>query len=115
MPLATCSARVSEPVLRNPALYCSKLYTGETHWDYFPRHLSRAEYLDPYWALEKCFQHKSSTEWKEFLMGLFYAAAKDDNTLAEDCHDADVYRSCRGLFKLLEACHLIKVRERGGS
>ena len=111
---------LNEHDLLNPALYCnnmpgppgSRQGLGNA-WQCFPRHLSRAEYLDPYWALEKCFQRKNSGEWKELLMGLFYAAAKDENTIAEDCHDADIYRSCKGLFKLLEACHLIKVRESG--
>jgi hypothetical protein len=105
----------SESDLLNPYFYCSQTQKEFPAWQCFPRHLSRSEYLDPYWVLEKCFQRKSSAEWRAFLMDLFCAASKNDNSIVDDTHDIDIYRTCRYLFKLLEACHLIKVREMGNA
>ncbi len=58
-------AAPTETDLQRPALYCSKLYQGETYWDYFPRHLCPTEYLDPYWTLGRCFRlYADSGEWR---------------------------------------------------
>jgi hypothetical protein len=98
-----------DATLLNPALYYTPHKTVLA-WDCFPRHLSRAEYANPYSVFEKCLEQLDLAGWRQLLKDLFYAATYDVN-ICEEVQDDDLYHTCRCLFKLLEACHLVKVRE----
>ena len=101
----------STPNLLNPILYCSKKFRQYDEWQSLPRHLTRAEFLNPYKAFDKCFRLMPINEWRVLLKKLFQAAAYTDSiygTVSDKEDDLYMYKHC--LFKLLEACHLIAVR-----
>ncbi|MBS1563252.1 MAG: hypothetical protein JST39_02635 [Bacteroidetes bacterium] len=79
-------------------------------WDCFPRHLSRVEYGNPYLVFARCHRRLTLAGWNKFLKDLFYAATYDTQ-INEAVNNDDLYYTCKCLFKLLEACHLIHVRE----
>jgi hypothetical protein len=91
----------------DPASYFGK-HKGDAMWAFFPRHLSGKEFIDPYQALEKCFEFMSLKEW---LLGLrelvFYALSPNGN---ESALDFDFLKINNLLQKLIEASHLILVR-----
>jgi len=95
--------------LLHPRHFCPPGVTGHEAWDYFPRHLSRAEYLQPLLAIEKCFAHASLPRWRQWLVELFHAAT-EHRAMATCTEEPDLYLSCRCLFKLIEACHLCWLR-----
>lgn len=80
----------------------------ENAWAGFPRSLTRADFFDPYKALKKVFKVRNPDTWSfvlkemaDFACGYYWEATPDNNTL-------EVYLS---ISKLLEATHLIYVRE----
>ena len=79
-------------------------------WDCFPRYLSTAEFANPYRVFEKCLGHFDLAGWRKVLKDLFYAATSN-SMITEAVTDDDVYATQKYLFKLLYACHLIKIRE----
>jgi len=93
----------------NPNLYCS--WHGDlTEWDFFPRSLSLKEYIDPYLAFKKFFKYLKLDEWKEELHDLMeFALGK--TSFSEACVDFDTLNIYFHLTKLIEAAHLIDVRE----
>jgi len=102
----------NDAILMNTALYythCKDLLA----WDCFPRHLTLAEYANPYIVFEICLGQLELDGWRRFLKDLFFAATYDMQ-ISEAVNDADLYHTCQCLFKLLVACHLIKVRDIDG-
>lgn len=84
--------------------------TGKTPWDFFPRHLSKKEFLNPYSALEKFTKQHTLSEWKYLLNDLLNHALSTESL--SQFYDCDrILKSCRHLHKLLEATHLIEVRQ----
>ena len=81
-----------------------------TAWDCFPRYLSTAEFANPYRVFEKCLGHFDLAGWRKVLKDLFFAATCN-SLVTEVVSDDDIYTTQKYLFKLLYACHLIKVRE----
>jgi len=78
--------------------------------DYFPRMLSLKEYSDPYVVFKRFFKFLSLAEWKRELNDIleyalvttsFWDAGIEANSLSIFIH----------LTKLVEAVHLIDVRE----
>jgi hypothetical protein len=55
-----------------------QLYCGwckyRTPWDYFPRHLSKKEFLDPYTALQKFAAYHNAGQWKKLIGHIRYYA-----------------------------------------
>ncbi len=98
-----------DTVLMNTALYYNPR-KNSLAWECFPRYLSRTEYANPYIVFEKCLGQLDLTGWRKFLKDIFYAATYDTQ-INEAVNDDDLYYTCKCLFKLVEACHLIKVRE----
>jgi len=95
-------------LLNDYALYCG-WYAGESPWDFFPRHLSKKEFLDPYRAFEKFSKYNNHLRWKEVVKDILFHALSavyldefDDGT--------DILRTYIHLHKLIEAAHLIEVR-----
>lgn len=95
--------------LLDPKNVIANMSRGLDLWDSFPRYLSRNEIVNPYQALHKCFSYKKQEEWHSFLEEL-YEAATDKRSVLDSLVDADLYQSSCYLFKLLEACHLLKMR-----
>lgn len=93
----------------NPNLFCGR-NDGLTKMDYFPRMLSLKEYVNPYVVFKRFFKFKPLTEWKQELNDIvefalietsFWDVGIEFNTLQIFLH----------LTKLVEAVHLVDVRE----
>ncbi len=93
----------------NPNLYCS-WHADQSEWDFFPRSLSLKEYIDPYLVFKRFFKYLTLAEWKDELRELMeFALGK--TSFSEACVDFDTLQIYFHLTKLVEAAHLIDVRE----
>jgi len=93
----------------NPNLYCS-WHRDLTEWDFFPRMLSLEEYVNPYLVFKRFFKYMELPEWKEVLQEILdYALASD--SIYETVVKIDTLSIYFHLSKLIEAAHLIDVRE----
>jgi hypothetical protein len=88
--------------------YCGG-HRNDTAWDFFPRHLSKKEFIDPYKALEKFTRYRNSEQWKEVIKELEYHALADTR-LDEFADSKSMLLTYIHLHKLIEATHLIEVR-----
>jgi len=93
----------------NPNLYCS-WHADLTEWDFFPRALSLKEYINPYLVFKRFFKYLALPEWKQELHDLADYALMTTN-MAEAGIDFDTLPIYFHLTKLVEAVHLIDVRE----
>lgn len=89
--------------------YCG-WHTGKTAWDFFPRHLTKKEFINPYIALEKCTQQHSLAEWKYLLNDILMHALSIEGISGFD-QEESILDTWLHLHKLLEATHLIEVRQ----
>ncbi len=104
----TISYNIDEIELMDTKFYCKpadKIYS----WDYFPRSLSRKEYINPYKALTKFFKFYSLPKWKNQLENILYISIRDNSTLSGG--SINILNVKKHLNKLIDACHLIVVRE----
>ncbi len=106
-------ARLSTPIDDNTLLNNYQAWCGwhrnSTPWDFFPRHLSKKEFIDPWKALEKITRSQSCTQWKNQLSNILqYALSKADYTELDN--QPSLLQTYLLLHKLLEATHLIEVR-----
>jgi hypothetical protein len=89
----------------------TRLYSRETRyftpWDFFPRHVTRKEYKNPYRALKIFFQYQSAQQWELTLHDVLDAAL---SSYGEET-DLDLLSIYYYLLKLMEALHLIELRE----
>jgi hypothetical protein len=93
----------------NPNLYCS-WHKDLTEWDFFPRVLSLKEYINPYFVFKRFFKHKTLSEWKQELQEILdYTLAR--SSISESVMNIDSLSVYFFLCKLVEAAHLIDVRE----
>jgi hypothetical protein len=93
----------------NKNLYCGiKTYLSE--WDYLPRFLSMKEYVNPYLAFKKFFKYQDLEKWKEDLHEILDYALVKDNFFNAGI-EIDIFSIYFHLSKLVEAAHLIDVRE----
>lgn len=80
-------------------------------WQSFPRHLTAGEYYNPYKALKKTAGYFTKQQWHKNLKCLFVYAFNNETIDSEGAFSAaEILLMQKGLFKLLEACHLIDVR-----
>ncbi|XVJ64771.1 MAG: hypothetical protein HEQ40_00845 [Lacibacter sp.] len=96
-------------MLNQYALYCGWC-KYRTPWDYFPRHLSKKEFLDPYAALQKFSAYHNSAEWKKVIANIRYYALSHES-IFEVIPKTCFIGTWNQLHKLLEATHLIEVRQ----
>lgn len=89
-------------------IYCG-WHIHSTPWDFFPRHLSKKEFLDPYRALEKFTRYRSLFAWKEIVKDILFHALSP-NSISEFDDDTSILGTWLHLHKFLEATHLIQVR-----
>lgn len=91
--------------LLNKNLYCGRHVSNE--WDYFPRSLSVKEYKNPYLVFKNFFKYQKLDKWKKDLQEVLeYSLYKYTDGLELEL--LDIYFH---LTKLIEAAHLIDVRE----
>ncbi len=89
-------------------MYCGR-HVNYTPWDFFPRHLNKKEFLDPYKALEKFTGCHSLDKWKDiFKEFLFHALSPNSIDQFDDA--PAILHTYIHLHKLIEATHLIEVR-----
>lgn len=95
-------------------LFNPNFYSGErsdaSDWKSFPRTLSLKEYIDPYIVFKRFFRYHSLSEWQMELDDLKTYALGTDSFYAASI-DFDALRIYLHLTKLIEAAHLIDVRE----
>jgi hypothetical protein len=94
--------------LTNYNTYCVT-HRNDTPWDFFPRHLSKKEFLDPYKALEKFTSFRNIDQWKQSIKHLAYYALSS-TSINEFDDDKSILRTYIHLNKLIEATHLIEIR-----
>ncbi|MET6999442.1 hypothetical protein [Chitinophaga defluvii] len=87
--------------------YCSHRFR-KNHWDDFPRTLKWKEYINPYIALSKFFRYQGLAEWKRDIHSLLHLAL---SKCKMDGGEVDLLNVSMHLNKLIEACHLVHVRE----
>ena len=88
--------------------YCGS-HRNDTPWDFFPRHLSKKEFLDPYKALEKFTSFRNIDQWKQVIRDLaIHALSEIPLNEFDDSHS--ILRTYIHLNKLIEATHLIEIR-----
>lgn len=80
-------------------------------WEHFPRHLNLDEYNDPYLVFPQFFAFHEPDEWQEELGELLSDALSSDNAAEVFTKDRDMLLIQKNLLKLVEATHLIDVRE----
>jgi hypothetical protein len=90
--------------------WISKLRGGRIPFDYFPASLSAREYREPYKALQNCLATYSLPTWRKLLEDCWMAGLTTDTLFALQDMETAVH-TCRLLPKLLDAAHLIYVRE----
>ncbi|MFC0774281.1 hypothetical protein [Terrimonas alba] len=88
--------------------YCG-CHLADTPWDFFPRHLSKKEFLDPYKALEKFTRYLNIDRWKKVIKDLLYHALSDIPFDEFDNSQSTLLIYIH-LNKLIESAHLIEVR-----
>ena len=93
----------------NPSLFCG-WHVDSTQWDYFPRVLSFKEYVNPYLTFKRFFKYLSLPQWKQELQDLLEYALVE-TSLSEAGIEKDMLSFYLHLTKLVEAAHLIDVRE----
>jgi hypothetical protein len=103
-------ARLKNEVLEraiDPAVYVG-WPEGNAMWEFFPRSLSKKEFINPYIAFEKFFDFKNLNEWlAQFKELINYALSPYGK---ESALDIDYLQTNNLLQKLIEASHLIHVR-----
>lgn len=96
--------------LLHPALYFGWQQYG-TMWDFFPRSLSKEEFINPYLVLRKFFKFQSLEKWHQTLHDLLADSFSSRRTPADPMEGIDLSYIRKNLHKLIEAAHLIDVRE----
>ncbi len=92
--------------LFNKKYYCSH-YVSADVWKEFPRHLSEKEYGNPYLVFQKFFRYQSLTNWLHCWEQVVDGAFCGDGSFAP----VAPFKVHSHLAKLVEAAHLIDVRE----
>ncbi|TWF39591.1 hypothetical protein FHW36_10528 [Chitinophaga polysaccharea] len=103
--------------LMNPRLFCAWIRQSKGEaiayrevWENFPRSLTYKEFLNPYQVLGKFFSFLTLGEWRELLRELF-SMGISRRTFLDETLDFDMLGIKKHLEKLIEAGHLIDVRE----
>ncbi len=85
----------------------AKPYSACPEWDYLPRMLNASEYKNPYLVFKRFFKDYNVGQWKAAINEVLdYAFAR----YADPC-DLNLLLIYLQLTKLMEAAHLIDVRE----
>lgn len=90
-------------------LYCRPMHKKYA-WDIFPRSLSRKEFVNPYKVFSKFFQFRTLPEWREGLHNILHISLINANLNALG-EVIDVLSLKKFIGKMIDACHLISIRE----
>jgi len=83
-------------------------YYRESHvWSYFPRHLSREEFMNPYLAFHRFFGLHNIAEWRDELRMYFEAALSRRSVYEALGSGSNLHTDWLHLKKLVEAAFLI--------
>jgi hypothetical protein len=86
-------------------------YRSCTTWSNIPRHLTAAQYHDPYIAIKKFTSYATAIEWKQ--IGHDLAEYALTNYPIDEEYPAHRLLTIRlHILRLIEACHLLAVRSR---
>jgi hypothetical protein len=78
-------------------------------WDYLPRHLNRAQYLNPVIALKKMRKYKTAAEWVKIIDDCVeYSHSKC--SIYEGSPAYHLMHTREILLRTIEACHLLLTR-----
>ena len=81
-----------------------------TVWNCFPRHLKLEEFCNPFLVLKKFMVHGSKEEWQKTIRELtFFALSRDSSD--DEYTASEILKNQKILLELLEACHLLHVRD----
>lgn len=99
-------AKLNGVDLADKSLYCGR-DANLTEWDYFPRALSVKEYKNPYLVFTRFCKFQDLQKWRLDLQEVL------ENALTESPNDMEVQTLpvYIHLIKLVEAAHLINLRE----
>jgi hypothetical protein len=78
-------------------------------WHFFPRYLSKKEFLDPYNALEKFTHYQTFSKWKYTLKELLHHALSRTG-ITELNGSTGILHTYILLHKLIEGSHLLAIR-----
>jgi hypothetical protein len=101
---------INEFELFNPRFFRGKK-NYVNNWDYYPKGLSLQEFINPYAAFSKAFEFCSIKEWKKRL-DVIVTYAFDKGTFSQDSIEIEIIGTYLQLTAMLEAAHLIDVREK---
>ena len=99
------SVTIKKEDLFNKKYYCSH-YVSADAWKEFPRCLSEKEYSDPYRTFQQFFSYQSLNGWLQCWEQVVVNALNSDSTSI-----TAPLKVCIWLIKLVEAAHLVDVRE----
>ncbi len=99
---------VSPTEFMRPELYCDP--DRHIPWECFPRHLTASEFIDPASVFPGFFALLNKCEWQELLNSMLHAAFTN-NTFDEGTGEFNPVKVRIELGRLLDACHLIYIRE----
>jgi hypothetical protein len=100
----------SDKCLLHPALYFGwQPYCSI--WDFFPRAINLEEYINPYLVFSRFFKFKSLEKWQEELRSLLVDGLWGKESSEDFQNGMDLLPDKKYLDKLIEAAHLIDVRE----
>lgn len=89
-------------------LYCGWC-KDRTPWQFFPRHLSKKEFCNPYKALEKFSNYHTQKEWVAIVKEILSHALSNES-ISQFYYGSSYLVTTTHLHKVLEATHLIEVR-----
>lgn len=87
--------------------YCGH-QTTNTAWDYFPRSLTKDQFINPYIVFKKFFKYQKLPVWRDQLYDQLYTAFISKNKLSME--EYDLLATQKHLKRLVEAAHLVEVR-----
>lgn len=101
-----CSIETDSTELSNNFVYYGEHYDS-LEWDYFPRSLSRSEFMDPYLIFDRFFEYRSLKQWKAYLLETMETATVKE----KGGSGLDLIEIYFQLTKLFEAACLVDIRE----
>lgn len=107
--LTTTTATGDPDLLRSKDFVSTGRYA--TIWNNMPRHLTAAQYQQPWKALKKFTAYRSAEEWKQTCKDMAEYALTN-NAIDEEYPCYQILGIRLHLLRLIEACHLLEIRSK---
>lgn len=88
--------------------YYFRAQTKGLAWDYFPRSLSKKQFINPYLVFRKFFKYRKLPVWRDVLYDLLYNSFVAQTELEPSEYDLVIIQ--KHLKRLVEATYLIDIR-----